>query len=358
VSAAALSVLVAVSAAGLFASPYAAVVFPRALGPVPTTALFSAMFMAQLMTGWLASLLAGKRQFAAMASVNVSTAALLALGFGALLVVAQGRVSILHVLLVGLFVESVKVPLFSYWIFRNSESPVDFVSGEARIRELVLYSGISFAADLVQFLNYRVDVWILNVCADRADLGVYGVAVTLAQIVWALPTAIAQVLFAHVPTMERAAGARLAVVASKAALLGCSVLGFAGVGLSYALVPLIYGRDFHAAPHMIAILLLGVVPYSMVRVLSGYLGGLGLVRTNLATGVVGLLVCIALDALLIPRFGAYGASWASAASYVCFTGMTLVVFARKTGTPMRQLVSFGPGTWRELRQLRARPRQG
>ncbi len=64
----------------------------------------------------------------------------------------------------------------------------------ALLRAMVRYAGASFGANLAQFLNYRVDIWIVQALLGTAALGLYALAANLAMMLWLLPRSTSTVL--------------------------------------------------------------------------------------------------------------------------------------------------------------------
>ena len=86
------------------------------------------------------------------------------------------------------------------------------------------------------------------------------------------------------------------------------------------------------------VILPGIAVFSTVNILAAYIAGIGQPRLNLLVAVVALVVTISLDLYLIPRFGILGASLASTASYSVSAILTIILYVRKTGSPLRQIL--------------------
>jgi len=86
------------------------------------------------------------------------------------------------------------------------------------------------------------------------------------------------------------------------------------------------------------LILPGIAVFSTVNILAAYLAGIGQPRLNLAVAVVALFVTISLDLYLIPKFDIVGASLASTASYSVSALLTVILYIRKTGSPLRQIL--------------------
>ncbi len=191
----------------------------------------------------------------------------------------------------------------------------------------------------MQFLTYRFDMWVIDAYHGAAELGRYALAVSLAQLVWIVPTAVARVLFPYAAMMERVDGSLLAWRAARVALAVSGLVAIVGWIGSELFLTTLFGEDFADVPLLLGVLLLGVVPYSVAKVLGTYLAGTNAVGVNVAASALVLAVTVGIDLLLIPTTGAMGAAWATALSYVLYTCALLAIFLRRHPLTSRALFS-------------------
>jgi O-antigen/teichoic acid export membrane protein len=203
-----------------------------------------------------------------------------------------------------------------------------------------------YLGNLTQFLNYRLDLFILGVLAGYAAVGRYTLAVSLGQLIWLLSTSAASVLLPKIAASSDGSGDasqasqaiqntnRLNRLIFTASVISALCLG---VAASQA-IPLLYGEAFWPSFPALVVILPGIAVFSTVNILAAYIAGIGQPRWNLFVAVVALVVTIGLDLYLIPRFGILGASLASTASYSVSAILTIILYVRKTGSPLRQIL--------------------
>ena len=200
-----------------------------------------------------------------------------------------------------------------------------------------------YLGNLTQFLNYRLDLFILGVLAGYAAVGRYTLAVSLGQLIWLLSTSAASVLLPKIAASSDGSGDashaiqntnRLNRLIFTASVISALCLG---VAASQA-IPLLYGEAFWPSFPALVVILPGIAVFSTVNILAAYIAGIGQPRLNLLVAVVALVVTISLDLYLIPRFGILGASLASTASYSVSAILTIILYVRKTGSPLRQIL--------------------
>jgi O-antigen/teichoic acid export membrane protein len=101
------------------------------------------------------------------------------------------------------------------------------------------------------------------------------------------------------------------------------------------LLPIVYGPSFQSAVEPAHILLLGLAAEGVAGVITAFLYGIGRPGLNSIAMGSGVVVTVALDLLLIPRFGAVGAAVASSAAYVSSTMALVLLFRHLTRSANR-----------------------
>ncbi len=233
---------------------------------------------------------------------------------------------------------------------------------ERRVAAAMLGLGLkAYLANILQFLSYRVDYWIVGFFAGFRTLGLYSLASSLAQVFWLLPKSAATVLLPVFASGERRDMESQALVGRLILCIGAAVAA-AAAWLSSWWIPLLFGKDFGEASRAFTILLIGGVPYTLSIVLASGLAARGLQGENTRASGWGFAATVFLDLLLIPRFGMMGAAVASSLSYLVTTGYVLWRFSRAFDIPVSRLLVIQPGdrmlVWRALRSLGVSGRQG
>jgi O-antigen/teichoic acid export membrane protein len=196
----------------------------------------------------------------------------------------------------------------------------------AVVREVAAFGARGQLGNLMSLLNYRLDFVILGALSGPAILGSYAVASKLAELLRLPSLSFFWVLYPRFAKDDAAQAERRARrLIPRAGLL--TIAGAVPLALTAGfVVPGIYGEAFRPAIVPAQILLLGLSVEGAAGVIMAFLYGRGRPGLNsLATGA-GLVVTVVLDVLLIPRFGAVGAAWASTAAYLSTTGLLIAWF--------------------------------
>lgn len=212
-------------------------------------------------------------------------------------------------------------------------------------RELLHDSWLFMLSDLVMLAYMRIDKIMIGEMVGAAQLGIYAVAALLAESLIFVPVIISLAIF---PSVVEARGkseelfnSRLQQYYNWMALLGYGV----AVPVTFFadwLVPLLFGPAYEAAAPMLVGLVWAGIFINLTTARSYYLTAVNLPRLHFITDFLGCVANIALNFLLIPRYGAMGAVAASIISY-CFAGYILC-FAfqplRRTGVMMTRALLY------------------
>jgi len=190
-----------------------------------------------------------------------------------------------------------------------------------------------YVGNLLQFFNYRLDMFIVNFFLGAAGVGIYGVAVALAEFVWYLPNAIGFVIFpkaaASRPELMNEFTPKVFGITLASTMLGSLPL----VVFGHMLINFLFSASFAEAYVPMLALLPGVVLLGGGKVLANEIAGRGYPIFNSINSGLALGLTVVLDLALIPSYGILGASIASSISYsAIFVGaiVSYVVVSRKT----------------------------
>jgi O-antigen/teichoic acid export membrane protein len=181
---------------------------------------------------------------------------------------------------------------------------------------------------MIALLNLRLDFAILGALAGPAVLGAYAVASKYAEILRLPGTALTWVTYPEFAGMPRDAALARARRLVTPTLVTFAIAAGPLLLLAGPVIRLLYGSDFHDAVTPARILVLGMVLGGAAGVSSGFLYGRGRPGLNSLALGLGLVVTTVLDVLLIPRFGAIGAAYASTIAYLVSDGALTLMLLR------------------------------
>jgi O-antigen/teichoic acid export membrane protein len=204
------------------------------------------------------------------------------------------------------------------------------------MRSILSFGLKGHIGNVLQFFNYRLDMFFVNYFVGSASVGIYGVSVGLAEILWYFPNAIGFVIFpkatATKPEVMSAFTPKVFWIT-----LGVTALGAIGlVVLGKSLIQLVFSLKFVGAYLPMLVLLPGVILLGGAKVLTNEIAGRGYPQYNSMNAGIALILTVIFDLILIPRLGILGAALASSISYAvgffASVGFYLVVSRRITGS--------------------------
>lgn len=195
--------------------------------------------------------------------------------------------------------------------------------------------------NIFQFLNYRLDIFVLTYYWGPEKVGIYSIAVLLAEAIWRISDSIAAVVFSRIAGNDNSHGdhkdadteqaVRIAVFFS---LLAGGVIWLIGS----CCVTWVYGSKFDDVMNLFGIMLPGIVGLSAGKVLAGFIVGNGNPERNSIVAFLALTITITLNIMLVPKFGYYGAAVASMVAYLAATIILVLYYRRVRDVSFRRLL--------------------
>ncbi|MFC7649811.1 lipopolysaccharide biosynthesis protein [Streptosporangium lutulentum] len=206
------------------------------------------------------------------------------------------------------------------------------------------------------FLLLRLDILILNAMSTTAAVGVYSMAVTPAELLRAMTSAVVQVaLPRQMQSNEETAAAYTARTIRIIVVLASVSVGLFCVAGPFLVVAAV-GPAFAGCVAPMLILAPGVAAAATARPAAMYLLRLNLPRLTSMMYGTAFLLNVALNLLLIPRMGVVGCALASTVAYTVLAAVQIAWFVRSAGIRLCRLFP-GAAEAREItRWLRERLR--
>jgi len=188
-----------------------------------------------------------------------------------------------------------------------------------------------YLGGIIQFLNYRLDMFLVAFFMDVTFVGYYSISVAMAEALWHFPGAVGTVIFARMPGLSAEEANRSTPRICRNTFFITILAALALFGLGKYIITLFFGAAFLPAVEPLWILLPGIVALSIPRVLTNEITGRGKPVIGTIAAGISLAVNIPLNLVLIPRMGISGAALASTISYSVTALVVLVAFLRISG---------------------------
>lgn len=248
----------------------------------------------------------GRSQKAVLVAALFQTGALLALW-------AVDGFSVERVLVVYVAAAACSWSILIVW--SRSFAPAAPTLDRALLRRVVSHGAKIHVGFVAYFMLLRVDIFLIQGTLTIEDVGHYSLAVLFAELIGAIAAAIAVAGLPFQSTADRVEGASATFQTVRTCLLIAAFLAVLTASTMWFLLPLLYGHDFASSYGPMVALLPGVIAMTAVKPLWNWLVRDGRPAPISVLLAGGLVLNIALNLVLLPEIGLYGASVASSVSY-------------------------------------------
>lgn len=202
---------------------------------------------------------------------------------------------------------------------------------------------------ITQHFQNRVDVLLVSYFLPLRELGIYSIAISLAELLWYMPQAVATVLMPHVAANSDEDASRVTPMFCRAVLTTTAVLSLAMAAISSWVLPR-FLPAFAGSARILWLLLPGVIFASVFKVLSSDFTGRGKPLETFYPAAIALTARFVLGVCFIPRFGITGAAYVATAGYILTTVLYVRAYSRQTGVLTKDLFLL---RWQDIVWLRA-----
>jgi O-antigen/teichoic acid export membrane protein len=198
-------------------------------------------------------------------------------------------------------------------------------------RGMMTFGGKSYLQTLASTLHFRIDQYMIGFLLDPVQVGFYGVATNLTNLLLRISDATGTVLYPRLAGAgerdahkQTAAVCRHTLFITVAVALGYELFG----GLA---VRLLFGDRYLESIKPMRLMLPGIVMISLYMILTRNFTSRNRQQVNIVAAVAALGMNVGLNWFLIPRFGISGAAISTAVSYSAAALILLFVFVRESG---------------------------
>lgn len=315
------------------------------------------VIMGQAIT-FIAAIVQGLKLFTILNRMSVLTAALSCAGFGVVWLLRHD-IAPAHVLplALGITLSGVcaQALIWSVIYVRRIGLPLLPMLDWAIIRPFMAFTLIGYFVNLINLVNYRFDIWVVNRYVGTANLGLYAVAVGVGQLFFNIPEPLSRVVQPYIYSSDGDAMMRRFKVIARLNFTSVALLcAFTGL-IAPWLLPWLFGDEFAGSVTALRVLLPGIVLCCAYKLLAVVLTQRGLLRFNLYGAIIAAVITVVLDLVLIPRTGIVGAAMASTVAYSAILIVTCLVLRYRLQMPVADLFLLRPTDFGFLRSMFLKP---
>jgi len=192
------------------------------------------------------------------------------------------------------------------------------------------FGGQAWLSQLTGIVNFRIALLLTEWLLGTAAVGLYAIAVTIAEVLFYFPNALAIVSSARyaaaTPDDARA-------LLRKSARWVLAVSSTTAVGLAVLARPVIaaaFGSSYAPSATVLMIILPGVVAYTPIAVVTWYFNAhVNKPIVNLVIAGFSAIVNAALTVVWAPRYGLVGVAWATTTAYLAASLFSIFMIRRE-----------------------------
>lgn len=204
-------------------------------------------------------------------------------------------------------------------------------------RETFRYGVKAYAAAFAAFVVIRSDILVIDYLLGAEQTGYYSIAASLVDKLQILPITIGTLLFPRLSAVEErglqwSMARRVAIGTFWLVLATCGAAAL----LATPAIRILFGSEFLPSVDSFYLLLPGTVALATNVILMNYLSATGLPPIVVIAPSIAALLNIALNLIMVPRFGIEGAAVSSSIAYTLMLAISIVYIRSKrvsTGGP-------------------------
>jgi len=277
-----------------------------------------------LFSGFLRSIFLGKEEIVTFNKINIfQTIIQLVLIVIFLMILKQGVSGAVNALILTV------IFVFVFIIFLIKKITKIKLSFNGKLfKDSIGYGVKAYFGNLAQFLNYRLDMFLVALFLTPAAVGYYSIAVGITEKLWMLPGAIATVLFPRISSLQDKDANNLTPRVTRHAFFIIFVLSLILAILTKPIIKILFGIAFLPSVAPLLILLPGIVALGGAKTLTADMAGRGKPQFGAYSAFISLAVNIPLNLWLIPKWGIAGAAFASTVAYIVATIVVFIAFVK------------------------------
>lgn len=193
--------------------------------------------------------------------------------------------------------------------------------------------------NLIQSINYRLDVFVTAAYLSSTAIGLYGKASNLGETLWRVSGSVGIVVLPF--TANSKDKSQMTEFMNKVIRVTfATILLFALVLtiISKPIIILVLGRKFAGSVEPFKLLIPGISIFAINNIFNNYFVGSGLVSKNIIASGIAAVITVILDFTLIPVFGINGAAVTSSISYTVCTVVSLYFYQKATQSKLTDIL--------------------
>ena len=215
-------------------------------------------------------------------------------------------------------------------------------------KKILRYSSLALFANVIFFLVYRVDYWLVKNFCSYNDLGNYIQVSKLGQLLILIPSIMASTIFPLVAGGRAEEMARGLTIVTRLLLFGIASVCICLVIAGRWGFPWLFGNSFDKMDFLFLLLIPGILALTAHYPLTAYFAGKKKFGTNIRGSLIGLSVIVIGDLIFIPILGVKAAAIFSSIGYFTYYLYVLFIFRREYEGKITDFFIIKSSDWKWL----------
>ena len=239
--------------------------------------------------------------------------------------------------------------LIAIFVFTKDIKPALRIRSEL-VRDAFKYGFKAYMINTLNFLNYRLDIFLIQHFLSTSELSFYQIAVGLSEKLWYIPNALSAILF---PTllMQKEFSTKLTEKVCRHSIFIMFIASIPVIIFARTLIALFYGNPYLPTVSALYSILLGIVLYPIFKFLTVDFAAREKLGIGIGASLAGVIVNLALNILLIPRYGIVGAGIATSVSYSLMSLILITTFTHVNKASLKDIILIKKEDFNDYRGL-------
>ena len=190
---------------------------------------------------------------------------------------------------------------------------------EEEYRSFSSFSLIVLITNIIQFVAFRADYWIISVYYDHNIVGIYAQASKFAQLLWIIPGILAGLIIPALKNEQQKLTESDLLSVTRLSVYMHLLIALLLVIVAFVIYSFFLPAEYFNGFYSLLIMLPGYLLFIITTLLAAYYSANRLLKVNLYGSIICCILIILLDLLLIPALSYKGAAIANLLAYSATT---------------------------------------
>ncbi|MFC7076801.1 flippase [Haloarcula halophila] len=201
-------------------------------------------------------------------------------------------------------------------------------------KHIATYGGYQLIGGMSAAFLYKADILLVELFQGASSTALYNSAIVPAEMIWFIPSVIQLSFLQHTANLwsegEIEKINETVKTGIKYGTLSLALFGVGLFGLAEPLLSVYFGQEYVGAATTLQVLILGTFFFGLSRVTMPVFQAIGWIRATEFATLIALIINIALNVVLIPRYGIFGAGIGTMISYTSIFVGNIVIWNRSS----------------------------